>query len=60
MTQIDTRHEEKNTLMALLISKYFPENIDMQIAQARAKMEPSDIEEVIKEFEEFKNSLKNR
>jgi hypothetical protein len=56
VAQVDTRHEEKNSLMALLIAKHFPDNIDLQIAQARAKMEKNDIEEVMKEFEDFRKS----
>jgi hypothetical protein len=58
MAQVDTRHEERNSLMALLIAKHFPENIDLQIAQARAKMEKSDIEDVLREFEEFQKNKK--
>ncbi|MCL1880602.1 MAG: hypothetical protein FWF76_00295 [Oscillospiraceae bacterium] len=57
MAQIDTRHEEKNTLFQLLVAQLIPENIKFQIAQSRAKMEPSDIAEVMAEFEEFKKSL---
>ncbi|MCL1904048.1 MAG: hypothetical protein FWF94_06510 [Oscillospiraceae bacterium] len=58
MAQVDTRHEEKNSLMALLVAKYFPENIDLQIAQAKAKMEKSDIADVMAEFEELKRNHK--
>ena len=56
MAQVDTRHTERDLLMALLIAKHFPENIDFQIAQARARMEKSDIEEVMGEFEEFRKT----
>jgi hypothetical protein len=59
MAQVDARHEERNSLMALLIAKHFPENIDLQIAQARAKMEKSDIEDVLREFEEFQKNKNN-
>jgi hypothetical protein len=58
MAQIDTRHIEKDLLMALLIAKHYPENIDLLIAKARAKMEKSDVEEVIEEFEEYRKIRK--
>jgi len=57
MAQVDTRHNEKDKLFALLAAQLNPESLKLQIAQTRAKMEPSDIEEVIKEFEAFKATL---
>ncbi|MDR2560103.1 MAG: hypothetical protein LBC86_11275 [Oscillospiraceae bacterium] len=58
MAQTDTRHGEKEKLIALLIAQSNPESISMQIAQTRAKMERSDIEDVMKEFEDWKNNQK--
>ena len=56
MAQTDTRHGEKEKLIALLMAQSNPESISMQIAQTRAKMEKEDIENVMKEFEEWKKS----
>ncbi|MCL1903075.1 MAG: hypothetical protein FWF94_01490 [Oscillospiraceae bacterium] len=57
MAQVDTRHGEKEKLIALLMAQLNPETLDMQIIQTRAKMEQSDIDEVMKEFEEYKKLL---
>ncbi|MCL1882076.1 MAG: hypothetical protein FWF76_07870 [Oscillospiraceae bacterium] len=56
MAQVDTRHGEKDTLMALLIAKHFPEDINLQIAIAEARMEKEDIEEVNKVLERYKKT----
>jgi hypothetical protein len=53
MAQVDTRHNEKDLLMALLMAKHFPNGIDAQVAKAKARMERSDIKEVLEEFEAF-------
>jgi len=57
MAQTDTRHGEKEKLIALLMAQSNPETIAMQIAQTKAKMEKEDIEDVVKEFEEWRKSL---
>jgi len=51
----ETRHCEKEKLIALLMAQSNPETIAMQIAQTKAKMEKEDIEDVMKEFENWKN-----
>ncbi|MCL1832070.1 MAG: hypothetical protein FWG45_04055 [Oscillospiraceae bacterium] len=56
MAQVDTRHNEKDLLMALLIAKHIPEGIDVQIAQAEARMEKEDVDDVLKVFDKFKKS----
>ncbi|MCL1881172.1 MAG: hypothetical protein FWF76_03250 [Oscillospiraceae bacterium] len=53
MAQIDTRYNEKNKLMAFLTAKHTGD-IDSQIALTRASMEREDIEDVMKEFENWK------
>jgi hypothetical protein len=53
MAQIDTRHAERDFLMALLMAQHSPKTISMQIAQAKARMERSDIAEVMEEFERW-------
>ncbi|MCL2754337.1 MAG: hypothetical protein FWD35_01290 [Oscillospiraceae bacterium] len=56
MAQIDTRHTEKDLLMALLIAKHFPKDVDLLIAKARAKMERDDVKEVMEEFNSYKKA----
>jgi hypothetical protein len=56
MAQIDTRHAEKDTLFKLLVAKHDPQNLDLQIANTRASMEQEDIENVLREFEEWKKT----
>jgi len=56
MEQTDIRHIEKEKLFALMIAKSNPETVDMQIAQTKAKPEKEDIEDVVKEFEEWRKS----
>ncbi|MCL1831638.1 MAG: hypothetical protein FWG45_01855 [Oscillospiraceae bacterium] len=53
MAQVDTRHSEKDLLMALLMAQSHPETIPMQIAKAKAKMEREDISEVMQEYESW-------
>jgi hypothetical protein len=57
MAQIDTRHAEKNKLFSFLVAKETGD-IDLQIAQTRATMEPEDIASVMKEFEEWRKNRK--
>jgi hypothetical protein len=54
MAQIDTKHSEKRTLMALLMAKHTGD-IDTQIALTRAAMDKEDISDVIAEFEKWKS-----
>jgi hypothetical protein len=57
MAQIDTRHVEKEKLISLLIAQVSPESIPMQITQTMAKMEQTDIDDVMRIFEKYKESI---
>jgi hypothetical protein len=57
MAQVDTRHYEKEKLISLLIAELEPQTLPLQIAQTKAKMEPSDVDEVMKQFEEYKKTV---
>ena len=57
MAQIDTRHAEKDKLFALLLAE-FTGDFQAQIANTRAKMEKDDIDDVMREFEQFKQQYK--
>jgi 2,4-dienoyl-CoA reductase-like NADH-dependent reductase (Old Yellow Enzyme family) len=57
MAQVDTKHNEKDKLFSLMAAELEPQNIKFQIAQTKAKMDKSDIEEVIQQFEEYKKAI---
>ncbi|MCL1903790.1 MAG: hypothetical protein FWF94_05180 [Oscillospiraceae bacterium] len=58
MSQIDTRHTEKDKLFSLYMAEAFPETTKSQIAHTEAVMEKEDVEDVRRRFEEWKDNLK--
>jgi len=59
MPTIDTRHTEKTTLFSLLEAEY-TKDIKTQIRRMKASMEPEDVEQVLREFEEWKAERRNK
>lgn len=63
MGQIDVRQADKSTLFALLVAKNSPENIDLQIAQTKIRMNKEDVEDIVREMDELLelvNAKKNK
>ncbi len=59
-SEIELRHIEKDYLFQMLVAQYessAPKDFNKLIAQAKAKMEAEDIKSVMKDFEDWKNSL---
>jgi hypothetical protein len=57
MAPVDTKHNEKDKLMSLLLAELSPETVPLQIAQTKAKMDKSDIDDVMHQFEEYKKRV---
>ncbi|MCL1880869.1 MAG: hypothetical protein FWF76_01670 [Oscillospiraceae bacterium] len=53
MAQTETHHAEKSSLFKLLLAEYTGD-IYTQIAHTKASMEKEDVEDVMNEFEKWK------
>ncbi len=59
-TDMELRHAEKRHLFQLLLAQHdskTPEDFKKLIAQMKAEMEADDVKAVVKDFEDWKNSL---
>jgi hypothetical protein len=57
MGQTETRHTEKANLFQVLKAEY-ENNFPAAVASLKASMEPEDVEEVVKLFEDYKKQIR--